>query len=103
MIARELLEEVSRAHPGTRVALARASWAEADGIGLHMAFIGGRRALAVSGPAGAEAGFEGGQEFRAAGMSLRLFPLTHGRLPGNQGRVQQGGDLFHGGHLSLCI
>jgi hypothetical protein len=78
VIARELLEEVSRAHPGTRVALARASWAEADGIQLCMAAIGARRALAISGRAGAAAGFEAGQEFRAAGTSLWLFPLTHG-------------------------
>ena len=77
MIPHGLLEELSRARPGTRVAVDTGSTVESDGRSLAMIAIAGERILGVAGPDGAAAGFEVGQEFHSAGQVLSLCPLTH--------------------------
>jgi tagaturonate epimerase len=78
MIPRELLEEVSRAHPGKRVAVLGGSAADIDGASLAMIGIDGSPLLGVSGAESAAPGLETTAEFSAAGQLLRLCPLTHG-------------------------
>ena len=77
MIPLGLLEELSRARPGTRVAVDRGSTVEVDGLSFAMIAVAAERILGIAGPGGAAAGFEVGQEFRSAGQVLSLCPLTH--------------------------
>jgi tagaturonate epimerase len=82
VIPRDLLEELSRARPGKRVAVEPASAVEADGIDLAMVVIAGERLLGISGPRGAAAGFESTEEFRSGGRTLWLCPLSPANAAG---------------------
>lgn len=77
MIPIGLLEELSRARPGKRVAVDPSSPADADGVTFAMIDVAGDRWLGIAGPSGAAGGFEVGEEFRAGGMVLDLCPLSH--------------------------
>ena len=77
MISLELLEELSRARPGRRVAVSGQSTVEADGVSFAMLEIEAERKLGISGPDGAAAGFEVEQEHRAGSLVLSLCPLSH--------------------------
>ena len=77
MISIELLEELSRARPGRRVAVSRQSAVEADGVSFALLEIAAERKLGISGPDGAAAGFEVEQEHRAGSQVLSLCPLSH--------------------------
>lgn len=77
MIAVGLLEELSRARPGRRVAVSNPSLTEADGVSFAIVEIGAERKLGISGPEGASAGFEIDEDFRAGSQVLSLCPLSH--------------------------